>query len=103
AVEQGQLDVLVDRHLGNEVEALKDEADLAIAKPRALLGVDLVDRDAGEPVLARRGLVEETEDRQQRGLAASGRTFDRHVFAALDDEIDAAERMRLDRFRSVDP
>src|SRR5262245_35865301 len=52
AVRERQLDVLVYRQVADQVEALEDEPDLAVADPRPLGETQALDRLAVEPVLA---------------------------------------------------
>ena len=53
AVDQRQLDVLEDREVANQVEALEDEPDFAVAHARALGERQVGDLIAVEQVLAR--------------------------------------------------
>src|SRR5690606_4062568 len=101
-VRQRQLDVLEHREVADQIERLGDEADLAVANLRALRMVELLDRRAVQPVAAAARRIEQPEDRQKRGLAASRRAFDRHVVAFLDVEVHARERVRLDLVRIED-
>ena len=96
AIGERQLDVLVDGEVANQVEALEDEPDLAVAHARALGERQVGDRLAVQDVLALGRRVEQAEDRQQRRLAAARRPGDRDVLAALDLEVDPGERVRLD-------
>src|SRR5690606_13563161 len=94
--------ILEDRQLVDEIEALEDEADGALAEVRALpLGMpgDFV---AEEVILAARGIIQETQDVEQRRFAASGRAHDRHELAGLDLEVDVVERGGLDFVGAVD-
>src|SRR5206468_10155908 len=84
------------RQVADQVEALKDEPDLAIANARALRRLELVDRPTVEPVLTIARRVEQSEDRQQRGFAASAGAGDRDELVGLDPEMHARQRMRLD-------
>ena len=92
----GQLDVLVDVQIANQVEALEDEADLAVAHPRPLRQRQVGHRFAVEDVLALGRRVEQPQDRQQRRLAAAGRPGNRDVLAGLDLQVNPGERVRLD-------
>ena len=95
AIGERQLDVLVDVEIADQVEALEDEPDLAVADARALRERQIGDRLAVERVLALGRRVEQPEDRQERRLAAARRPGDRDVLAALDLEVDAGEGVRL--------
>lgn len=53
------------------LKALEDEAYLAFADVRALVLVEPRHFLAVEPVLSRRGVVEESEDIEQCGLATA--------------------------------
>src|SRR5688572_31157888 len=57
--------------------SLEDEPDLAIAHARALRQRQIRHRLAIECVLAFGRRIEEPQNRQQRGLAAAGRSGDR--------------------------
>lgn len=70
-----QFDVLFHVELVDEVKALKDEADLTFADGRALVLVQSRYLFVAKPVLARRGIVEESEDVEERGLATAGGTM----------------------------
>ena len=95
-VGERQLDVLEDRQVADQIEALENEPDLAVAHAGAIAGRKVGNGLAVQPVLAARGRVEQPENRQQRGLAASRWAADRHVFALGDLEIDVGERVRFD-------
>ena len=95
AVGERQLDVLEHRQVANQVEALEDESDLAIADPRPLRGPQLGDRTVVQVIRAVRGGVEQAENREERRLAASRRPADRDVFAPGDLQAHLRERVRL--------
>ena len=92
---QRVLDVLVHRHVANQVEALEDQADVDVAHARLLAGRELVDAAAVEPVAPARRRVEQPENRQHRRLAAARRPGDGDVLAAVDVDRDVVERARL--------
>ncbi len=92
----GQLDVLVDVQVANQIEALEDEPDFAVPHPGALGQRQVGDRLAVEDVLAVGRRVEQAENRQERGLAAAGRAGDGDVLAGLDFEVDPGERVGFD-------
>ena len=63
AIGQGQLDVLEDGEVADQVEALEDEPDLAVADARALAEIEILNglaRDGVGPIGRR---VEQAEDR----------------------------------------
>ena len=95
AIGQRQLHVLEHREIADQVEALEDEPDFAIADARALRGRQLRDRPAVQPVRTRRRRVEQAENRQQRRLAAARRTGNRDIFASGDLEAHVRQRVRL--------
>ena len=98
AVGERQLDVLEHGEIADQVEALEDEPDLAVADARALRGGQLGDRPAVQQVLPFGRRVEQAENRQQRRLAAARRPGDRDVLALADLEVDA-RRARASRLR----
>jgi hypothetical protein len=51
---------------------------------------------AVEPVLAARRRVQQAEEGEQRGLAATGRTGNRDVFSPLDLEVNLGQRVGFD-------
>ena len=96
AIGQRQLDVFKHREIADQVEALEDETDLAIADAGALRVIELRHRLTVEREAAFGRGIEQAENREQRGLAATRRSGDRNVFALLDVEMNAGERVRLD-------
>jgi hypothetical protein len=68
AIDQGQLDVLVDREIADQVERLEDEADLLVAQARHLRRREPRGRGAAQRVRAARRRVEQAEDGEQRGF-----------------------------------
>jgi hypothetical protein len=66
------LDVLVHRQVGDQVEALKDEADVEIADPRPLRRRQSIGGPSIQPVAAARRRIEQRQQRQKRRLAAAG-------------------------------
>ena len=86
-----QLDVLGRRHPRNEMEELKDEADLLSPHPgraeigerRDVFSIELV--DAGS------GAIEKADDVQQRRLSRSRGSHDRDVLAGPDLQADVAQ------------
>jgi len=102
AVGQRQLDVLEDGEVADQVEALEDEPDVAVADAGALAEIKILNVLARNGVGAPRRRVEQAEDGQQRGLAAAGRSRDGHVFALADVEMDAGQGVGLDFVRVED-
>jgi hypothetical protein len=96
AIGERQLDVLEDGEVANQVEALEDEPDLAVAHARPLGRRELGDRPVVQQVLSFGGGVEQAENRQQRRLAAARWPGDRDVFAFVDLEVDPRQGMGLD-------
>ena len=88
---QRQRDVVERAWSRDQVEALEDEADLAVADHGQLVFVQLPDVDAVEQVATRGRVVEAADDVHQRRLARAGRAHDRHVVAALDGQVDAGD------------
>jgi hypothetical protein len=95
AVRQREADVLFDGQLADQVERLKDEADLFVADPGALVAAEGADVLTVEDVLPSGGRVEQAEDRQQGGLAATRGTGDADIFARLDLEAELVQCARL--------
>src|SRR5471030_3101647 len=96
AIGERQLDVLEHRQVADQVEALEDEPDLAVAHAGALRGRELGHRPVVEQVLPLGGRVEQAQDREKCRLAAARRAGDRHILALVDLEVDPGERVRLD-------
>src|SRR5262249_10812026 len=88
-------DVLEGGEVGDQVELLEDDPDLLAAEAHALvLGhggeVSAVDDDA-----ARAGLVQRTEQVDERGLPGSRGTHHAQPLPGADREIDRVERLEL--------
>src|SRR5260370_34180751 len=81
-----QLDVLFYGEIANQVKTLEDEADFLIANPRAVAEAQIFDRLVVEQILAPRGRIEQTQDGQQRGLAAARTPGHGHLLAARTGE-----------------
>ncbi len=92
---QRQLHVLVDRQVLDEVERLKDETDLGVAYAGALGVIELLHRLAVQRVAPGRGCIEQRQNGEERGLAASGRSFDRDELSLPYLEMNAGERVRF--------
>ncbi|OLB60596.1 MAG: hypothetical protein AUI11_13210 [Acidobacteria bacterium 13_2_20CM_2_66_4] len=89
SIGERQLDVLEHGEIANQVEALKDKADLAVADTRALRRWQFRDGPVVQEILAFGRRIEEAEDRQERRLAAARWSGDRHVLALVDLEVNA--------------
>ena len=77
---------------------------MARARTRArCAGAEGGHRLAREHVAPFAGRIEQAEDGQQRGLAAARRAAHRHVLPGADVEVDAGERVGLDRLGVEDP
>ncbi len=94
-VRQRQLDVLVDRQVADQVEALEDEAHLPVADAGPLRGGEVRHRLAAQPVFAFGGRIEQAEDRHQGRFAAAGRPGDGDVLALGDGQVNPGQRMGL--------
>src|SRR5437016_11980620 len=81
AIRKGEFDVLINSQIADQIEALENEPDFAIADSRAPREVQILDRLSIKEVLPARWSVEQAHDREQRGLATSRRSGDGDVFA----------------------
>ena len=99
-----QIDVVLDREGVEQVELLKDEAEIVAAEGGAVGLADGREVFAVEQHLAGGRLVEPGEDIQERGLAGAGFAHDGDVFAVFHAEIDVFERLdrRAAKARRVD-
>src|SRR4051812_6315321 len=70
---QRQLDILPDCEVANEIEALEDKADLAIANARPLGVIKMFDPLTAKLITAARGRVEQTKYREQGRFTAARR------------------------------
>jgi hypothetical protein len=80
---------------GNQIEALKYEADLPVAKLGQEIRFCRRHIQTIQLISTTRGLVEAAENIHQGRLARSGCTHDRHKFTAIDGEVDAAQCLHL--------
>jgi hypothetical protein len=99
----GQLDVVGDREVRDEVEELEDEAHLAAAQQRPGRLAELVDPAAAEVDLAGGRSVEPAEQVQQRRLAAARGPHDADELALGDRQVDTAQRRDGDPVGFVGP
>ncbi len=95
AIRERELDVLEDREVADGLECLEDEADLPVADASALHRCQRRDLVPVEQVVAVARRVEQSEDREQRRLAAARRAADRHVLTLVDVEVDVLQYVRL--------
>ena len=98
-----QGDVLQGGHDRDQVEGLKDVADLAAPQPGQFVGVQLGDVDLVDIDLALRGLVQRADHVEQGGLARARRAHDGDVLPALDLHVDALERLQGELAHLVHP
>lgn len=97
---QGQLDVLLHVKFVNEVEALEHKAYLSLTYARAVFFLQQRHLLAVEPVLARSRVVQQSENVQQRRLAASRRTHYCHKLTVFHVERYVVKRYSLHLFRA---
>ena len=71
-VEQRQLDVFLGSHPGQQVETLKNEANLVVAHVSQLIGTHLADRFTIEQVAAAGGFIQAAENVHQRRFTRTG-------------------------------
>ena len=88
-VEQRQLDVALERGLGEQVEGLEHEADLLVADPGELEARQRRDVVALEQVAPVARRVQAAEDVHQRRLARARRADHRDHLSLLDAQVDA--------------
>src|ERR1700730_8687148 len=81
AIGQRQFDVLIDREIADQVETLKNEANLPIANARTCSEVQVLHRFAVQLILAASCRIKQTYDREQRGLPTSRWPGDRDVLS----------------------
>jgi hypothetical protein len=96
AVGERQFDIFIDGEIADEIKALEDEPDLTVTNPGACGMVELGHWVAIEVVAAFGGGIQESEDRQESGFAATGRASDGDILAGDDFEVDAREGMGFD-------
>ena len=101
-IAQRHVDVVVDVEVGNEVEALEDEADLLVADARARIVGETADILAVELVGAGVEGLEQPGDVEEGGLARARRPAHRDELPGVDLEREIAQRVRLDEIGAVD-
>ena len=94
-VDERQFHVVERGRAREEVEGLEDEPNLLVADARQLVVVHLADLLLVQQVAALRRRVEAPDQVHQRRLPRPGRAHDGHVFAFVDGDVDAAERVDL--------
>ena len=94
-VERGHEDVFEHGGVRQEVEALKDEADVLVAQLRELVVVELHHVPAGEDETARGGDVQAAHEVHQRRFPGPGGPHDGREFALLDREVDPLEDLQI--------
>ncbi len=96
AISKRQLDVLEDGEIADEVEALEDKTDLAVADACPVGERQAFHLLTVEQIAAFGGRIEQAEDREQRRFAAARGAGDGDVFARLDFQINAGQRVGFD-------
>jgi hypothetical protein len=92
-----QRDVLERGQPGQEVEVLEHVADRPASHPCPIRARHGGDVDPVDQHLAAARLLEAAGDRQQRALAGAARAHDGDELAAVDRQVDVAERVHLVR------
>ena len=95
SIGQWQLDVFVHGEVANQVERLKDEADLPVADARAIADREIRHRLAVQRVVPVRWRIQQAENREQRRFAAARWPGDRDVLSLLDFEMNLGKRVRF--------
>ena len=101
AVAEGNLQILVDREIVEQVIALEDEADVFFLQIEAFFLLQLVDGVAAEPVFALPRTVMQTEDVEQGRFARTRGAHDRYEFTLADFEVDVAEGVERTAFQRI--
>ena len=101
AIAQRDVDVVEDVEVGDQVEALEDEADLLVADARLLAVREPRDVDAVELVGSGGEGVEQAGDVQERGLARARRAAHGDELALFDGERDVMQGPGLDQVGAV--
>src|SRR5262245_47584834 len=96
AIGQRQFYVFEHGEIADEIEALKDESNLAIADARALRSGELGDRPPIELVGAFSRRVQQAQNRQQCRFSTARWARDGDVLAPIDLDLDARQSVRLD-------
>src|SRR3954454_16265390 len=80
AIRQRQLDVFENGEITDQIKALENETDLAVANARAFRKRKVRDFAALERIASIRRRVEQAENGKERGFSAAGWTSDGKVF-----------------------
>src|SRR5713101_1118462 len=91
AVGERKFHVLVDGQVTDQVKRLEDKPDLPVADAGALAQREIRHRLAVQPVVAVAGRIEQSQYREQRGLAAARRPRDRNVLPFADFQMDSRQ------------
>src|SRR6185369_3682489 len=91
AIRQRQFNVLVDREVADQVEALEDETNFAVSDPGALRKRKVLYRMTVEDVLTVARCIQQAQNREQSGFAAARRSGDGNVFTLFDIEMNTGE------------
>jgi hypothetical protein len=94
-VDQRQLDIFEGAGACQQVETLKNEANIVPAQHGQAVARQLGHLHVGQAILTRRRSIQTAQDVHARRLARPARTHDRYELAALDAQIDAVERAHL--------
>jgi hypothetical protein len=92
-VDERELDVLEGGRAREEVEPLEHEPDRLVPERRAAVGVEGRHVASADPARAARGPVQAADEVHEGRLAGARGADDRHGLAALDAQVDAAERV----------
>src|ERR1043166_9573457 len=95
AIGQRQFDVFENRQVADQIEALKNESDLAVSDPGPVSERKIRNLIALERVTSVRRRVEQTENGQERRFPAAGWSGDGNIFAVADIEMNPGKRVRL--------
>ena len=101
-VDEGQLHVGQRRRAWEQVEALEDEADLAVANFGQAIIVHLAHVLSVEQIHAAGRHIQRPQDVHQGRFAGAGRAHDGHHLAGVDLQRDAAQGMHLKVAHAVD-
>src|SRR6266576_1503928 len=96
AIGERQLHILGDGEVADQIEGLEHETDPPVADSGALGRRQVGHRLVLEQVAPVARRIEQTEDGEERRLAAPGGTIDRDVLAFADLEVHVRQRVRLD-------
>ena len=94
-VEQGQLDIFQRRSAREQIETLKNEAELPIANVGQLVAVEARNIDAIEQVAAARRAIEAAEHIHQRGFSRAARAHEGDKLAPRNFQRNAAHGVHV--------